>query len=249
MEKQKVYISGPISDRLDTYQATFREAAELVERAGFIPINPATLPLGLEKRDYMKITLAMLDSADMVLLLDDWTQSSGAQLEDGYAEYTGLPTMELRYFKERYIDPKAPAPEKESEKRPMSRVERLFGSKEEWNKEPRPQEPKEEHPDGYKGFLLTKCPKCGEVRGFCSKAYITETTCRSCGEIFPLENLIPAHVNCEKCGSHFKYRTNIETGDPVPFTCLRCEAPIDLQMNGKGTAVTTIGWKTRGGQR
>ena len=55
-EKQKVYISGPISSRLDTYQADFQAAAELVERAGFIPLNPAILSLGLDKADYMRIT-------------------------------------------------------------------------------------------------------------------------------------------------------------------------------------------------
>lgn len=238
-EKQKVYISGPISSRLDTYQADFQAAAELVERAGFIPLNPAILPLGLDKADYMRITLAMLDSADTILLLDGWTQSSGAQIEEGLADYTGKPSMDLRHFKERYFPEPPP--------KPVSRVERLFGAKEEWPKGGTQAEPNREYPEGYKGFLLIRCPECGEIRGFCSKTYVTDTTCRNCGASIPLDGLIPAHVNCGKCGNHFKYRTNIDTQEPIPFRCLRCEAPIDLQMNARGTALVTIGEKAGGG--
>ena len=238
-EKQKVYISGPISSRLDTYKAEFNAAAELVERAGFIPLNPATLPLGLESADYMRITLAMLDSADTVLLLDGWTQSSGAQLEEGLADYIGKTTMDLRHFKERYFPEPPP--------KPVSRVERMFGSKADWKTPKAEAEPEREYPEGYRGFLLIRCPECGEIRGFCSKANITESTCRSCGHVIQLENLIPAHVHCDKCGRQYKYRTNIDTQEPVTWSCLNCEAPVDLQMNLRGTALITVGQNRRGG--
>ena len=240
---EKVYISGPITSKPDTYCENFAAAEKLVQTAGLVPLNPATLPLGLEKADYMRITLAMLDSADLVLLLDDWTQSSGAQLEEGLADYTGKPTMDLRHFKEKYLPEKEPEPVR----RPPSRVERMFGAKEGWPKGSPDAEPERDYPEGYRGFLLIRCPTCGEVRGFCAKEYITETTCRSCGEVIPLDDLIPAHVNCEKCGNHFKYKTNILTQDPVPFNCLRCSAPVDLQLNARGTALVTLGGKTRGG--
>ena len=239
MENQKVYISGPISDRLDTYQADFTAAAELVERAGFIPLNPATLPIGLEKADYMRITLAMLDSADMVLLLDDWTKSSGAQLEEGLADYTGKPTMDLRHFKERYFP--------EPVRKPASRVERMFGAKDGWPKAETPTEPEREWQEGYKGFLLIRCPECGEIRGFCAKDFVTDTVCRKCGAGIELQDLIPAHVNCEKCGAHYRYKTNIITQEPVTFHCLGCEAPVDLQLNPRGTALTTVRENRRGG--
>lgn len=127
----------------------------------------------------------------------------------------------------------------------MSRVERMFGRRESWNA---PQQLAQTggYTEGYKGFLLIRCPECGEVRGFCTKAAVTESICRNCGTRIPLECLIPAHVNCGKCGSHFKYRTNIDTDGPVHIACLECEAPVDLQLNGKGTALVTIGDR-RGG--
>lgn len=239
MEKQKVFISGPISNRLDTYKADFDAAAEMVDRAGFIPINPAILPLGMDPADYMRITHAMLDSADMILLLDGWTESAGAQLEDGYAEYIGKPSFDLRNFKEKYLP--------EPVRKPVSRVERMFGAKEDWPKKDQVPERRQDWQDGYKGFLLIRCPECGDVRGFCAKSFITETTCRNCGTEIPLEDLIPAHVNCGKCGAHYRYKTNIDTQEPVSFHCLGCEAPVDLQMNGRGTALVTLGDRRGGG--
>lgn len=56
----KVFLSGPVPSRLDTYQAEFEEAARIVREAGHLPLNPAALPIGMEQRDYMRITLAML---------------------------------------------------------------------------------------------------------------------------------------------------------------------------------------------
>lgn len=234
MEKQKVFISGPISSRPDTYREDFALASELVERAGFIPILPSVLPLGMEQGDYMKITLAMLETSDMVLLLDGWTGSEGAQLEAAYAEYIKKPCVEMGRFREKYL-----TPEPELPKMPASRVERMFGPREDW---PNKAEPivERDKPDGYKGFLLIRCPNCGDVRGFCAKDYVTDTMCRNCGTDIHLKDLIPAHVNCEKCGSHFKYRTNIDIQEPVPFSCLECDAPVDLQLNPRGTAVTTM---------
>lgn len=242
-EKQKVFISGPVSTRLETYKAEFAAAADLIERCGFIALNPATLPVGMDQGDYMRITLAMLETSDMVLMLDGWDHSDGAQLEAAYADYIEKPVLDMRHFRERYFTPE---PEPEPVKRPLRRAERIFGSQDNWPTVPAP-EPERTYPEGYKGFLLVRCPECGEIKGFCTKDYVTETTCRSCGEVIPLKDLIPAHVNCGKCGNHFKYRTNIMTQEPVPFNCLRCEAPVDLQLNTRGTALVTMGENSRGG--
>ena len=61
MEKKlKVFLSGPISGHLDTYQKEFGRAAQTVTAAGHIALNPATMPLGLDERDYMRISAAMI---------------------------------------------------------------------------------------------------------------------------------------------------------------------------------------------
>ena len=53
----KVFLSGPISSRMETYKAEFADAARIVSEAGHLPLNPATLPIGMEQRDYMRITV------------------------------------------------------------------------------------------------------------------------------------------------------------------------------------------------
>lgn len=45
--------------------------------------------------DYMRICFAMMDTAEMVVLLPDYKQSKGAQLEYMWCQYVGKPTMLL----------------------------------------------------------------------------------------------------------------------------------------------------------
>ena len=84
----KVYIAGKITGN-DHYREEFAAAEEKLRALGFIPINPAILPDGLDSRDYMRICLAMLDSADAIALLPTWIHSGGAKIELALAEYTG----------------------------------------------------------------------------------------------------------------------------------------------------------------
>ena len=84
----KVYIAGKITGN-DHYREEFAAAEEKLRVLGYIPINPAILPEGLDSRDYMRICLAMLDSADAIALLPTWAQSGGTKIELALAEYTG----------------------------------------------------------------------------------------------------------------------------------------------------------------
>lgn len=93
-----VYLSGPISSNLAGYQEEFSLARVLVRKAGYTPVDTAFLPLGLKENDYMRISLSVLEAADTVVALKDWTKSQGAQIEWAYAQRTGKQRMTLAQF-------------------------------------------------------------------------------------------------------------------------------------------------------
>jgi len=132
----------------------------------------------------------------------------------------------------------------EEPKRPMSRVERVFGKKETWNQTQAT--PPEDLPTA-RGFLIVECKGCGRKRAFCSKTPIISSPCRACGTETPLDmnTMRPVHARC-KCGRTFKYMTNATT-ETISINCLSCGAPIDLQLNGKGNAYVTPAARAGGG--
>lgn len=97
----------------------------------------------------------------------------------------------------------------------------------------------------YKGFLLIVCEECGAVKAFCAKRETYSFRCDECGYETPLENLRPMYMHC-KCGESFRYRTNAKS-ETITHTCLRCKAPVDMELNRRGTAYVTVGMK--GGRR
>ena len=84
--KPKIYIAGKITGDPD-YKAKFNAAAEAYEKRGFIVLNPAWMPEGMQKADYMRICFAMIDTADVVAFLPGYELSAGAQLELQYSLY------------------------------------------------------------------------------------------------------------------------------------------------------------------
>lgn len=256
----KVFLSGPISSRMETYKAEFDDAARIVSEAGHLPLNPATLPIGMENRDYMRICLAMLDSADLLLQLPGWGESTGAIAEHNVAMKTGIESLTLEDFIREYGPERVlaePEPPSEPEQL-LSRVERLFGRRENWPNvtaadTPPQDKPKAETEDAedtgpeasfsrraVKGFLIVECENCGQTREFCSRAEITSNRCHSCGHVTTLDKtyMRPAYAKC-KCGREFKYQTNA-TGDTITINCIACGSPIDMQLNGRGTAYVTL---------
>ena len=89
MTKGTVYLSGKISGD-PNYREKFAAAAQELENAGFIVLNPAVLPQeGFSWEAYMRISLAMLDECTSVCFLLDWKDSRGATWEHGRAFATG----------------------------------------------------------------------------------------------------------------------------------------------------------------
>lgn len=88
----KVYIAGKITGDKN-FKEKFLEAQRHFEMLGNVVLNPAELPGGMNPGDYMRICLSMVDSADIVYFLPDYTDSKGAQIELRYAEYIGKAVM------------------------------------------------------------------------------------------------------------------------------------------------------------
>ncbi len=92
---EKVYISGPMTG-IDNYEKMFNDAAELLQTNGFLPLNPVMFPPGLSFRDYIHLSIALLDIADKIYMLPGWESSLGARAEKSYADKAGIEEVKLR---------------------------------------------------------------------------------------------------------------------------------------------------------
>lgn len=89
--KGVVYIAGKMNGLPDKGRNQFFLAQAILEDAGWIVLNPASLPDGLQANSYMPICLAMISAATVVMLLPGWESSKGAQIEAHYAMYQNIP--------------------------------------------------------------------------------------------------------------------------------------------------------------
>ena len=90
----KIYIAGKISGD-EHYRAKFRLLSDKLAAIGGTVLNPAELPGGMDKADYMAICLQMLLRADGAVFLPDWESSPGAKIEHALARYIGVPCWHL----------------------------------------------------------------------------------------------------------------------------------------------------------
>lgn len=84
----KIYLAGKIAGDKQ-YREKFKTAKKALEAQGHIVLNPAILPDGMEQADYMRICLAMLDTAELAVFLPDYRESKGAMVEWDYCQRIG----------------------------------------------------------------------------------------------------------------------------------------------------------------
>lgn len=85
--KRKIFLSGKITGD-PFYSDKFKRVELFYAALGYIVLNPAMLPKGMEDADYMRICFAMVDSADEIVFLPDHKDSRGSFIEQKYCEYT-----------------------------------------------------------------------------------------------------------------------------------------------------------------
>ena len=91
--KTVFYISGPITG-VERYWEAFQAAEDALVAQGHIVLNPAKLPGGMTKQQYMSINFSQIAAADVVWFLPGWQSSAGARLERAYCDYIGKAVVE-----------------------------------------------------------------------------------------------------------------------------------------------------------
>lgn len=88
--KPTIFISGPMTGCEDFNRDEFAFETQRLVKEGFIVLNPAILPDGLEHNHYLAMSLSMLEQADAIYLLEGWENSPGATQEFDRAKQQGL---------------------------------------------------------------------------------------------------------------------------------------------------------------
>lgn len=85
-KKLIIFLAGKITGDKN-YRKKFQKGVDLLEQNGFIVLNPAVLPDGMDNDDYEQICITMINVADAIFFLPDFDESQGAMLELSYANY------------------------------------------------------------------------------------------------------------------------------------------------------------------
>lgn len=98
----KIFISGAISGT-DDYVERFKAAEKELLKHGYTVVNPvpmnAVLPTDTAWQTYMHISLAALETCDVIYSLKGWEESPGATVERIWAEKLGLVMIEEEHWR------------------------------------------------------------------------------------------------------------------------------------------------------
>lgn len=105
------YICGKITGTEKLNKPKFEAAEKLLRGLGYETINPHTLCADIHPdarwSTFMKRCVAKLTTADVVVLLDDWYKSKGAQLEVEISKSLNIEVLEIETMKPLELNYKA----------------------------------------------------------------------------------------------------------------------------------------------
>lgn len=87
----KCFLSGAISDRLDTYKQYFDKAEKYFEEIGVGCYNPSDIDIKTPWEVAMKETISQLDRCDFMYVLKNWENSKGVKIEIEQAKKWNIP--------------------------------------------------------------------------------------------------------------------------------------------------------------
>ncbi len=96
LTRPRCYISGGIAHYdLEERKAAFGRAAEELDKAGYLPINPFHngVPQTAHFTKHMRKDIAMLLECDYIYMLKGWELSKGAKLELDVASSCGIKVL------------------------------------------------------------------------------------------------------------------------------------------------------------
>ena len=89
----KVFLSGAITDRLDSYKEHFDESEKKFKEIWITSYNPSQIDITTPWEQAMEETLAQLRECDFVYVLKNWENSKGVKLEIEEAKKLDIPVF------------------------------------------------------------------------------------------------------------------------------------------------------------
>ena len=88
----RIYISGPITGHLDTYEETFAAAADTIRKGGHEPVSSTGIKGSPDWSwwQWMDACIPLLKTCQGIYMLPGWRESRGATVEWHTAQALGL---------------------------------------------------------------------------------------------------------------------------------------------------------------